>query len=110
MVVCLRMLGSATSLHQLEDGACIGKETIRRYLRIFWKDLKEIYGPVFLNRRHTHVELDDMAMEYTFAGFPGCIGALDCMKIHSENCPSMKKGQYHNKKIGKGGKGGKGEC
>lgn len=49
VLVCLRLLGSETSLRQLDDSACMSKGTIRSYFKKFCKYIKDIYGPLDLN-------------------------------------------------------------
>lgn len=82
MLVSLSTVGSATSLHQLEEGACMAKQTIYSYLCIFCKDMKEIRHINFLNRRPTNAEQDNTTEMNTDNGFHGCIGAVDCIEIH----------------------------
>lgn len=45
--------------------------------------------------------MQEIVEEFEDAGFPGCVGALDCMMLHWNNCPIADKGQYHNPKEGK---------
>lgn len=60
-----------------------------------------MYWPTFLNRWPKCVEQYKIAEDYAAVGFPGCIGAVDCMEIHWKNCPSAKNSQFHNRKEGK---------
>lgn len=57
-IVCLRLIGSARYLRNLDDGAQMGKETIRRYFAKFCQDIRAMYVPVYLNHRPTIAELD----------------------------------------------------
>lgn len=101
VLACLRILRTGEAYDGLDESARIGEETVRLYFRQFWQDLIEIYGKRFLNRRPTEVELGDIEFDYKEAGFRGCGGAIDCMKLIWKNCPLQEKGQYHNKKEGK---------
>lgn len=94
------MLGSARSLDDLENSAQMGKETIRFYLKRCCRGVLEIYGLVYLNKRPTKDEPDGIEGEYRDIGFPGCIDALNCIKLHWKNCPFALKGQYHSSKEG----------
>lgn len=59
------------------------------------------FGSVLLNREPDVMELQEIVNNYENAGFPGCLGCLDCMHLKWKNCPRSLKGQYHNPKDGK---------
>eukprot|EP00171_Calliarthron_tuberculosum_P006951 IDg6951t1 len=46
-------------------------------------------------------ELRSVVQGYEEAGFPGCMGCIDCMHLHWKNCPKALKGQHHNPNDGK---------
>lgn len=100
VLVCLRLLGHARSLRDLDDSAQMGKETIRKYFWLFCRHVMEIYGPALLNRRPTKAELWSVQEGYKAAGFPGCVGAVDVMTLRWKNCPISHHGQYKNAKKG----------
>lgn len=52
----------------------------------------ELYGAEYLNRVPSIVELSHITDDYGVVGFPGCIGALDCMNLHWNNFPKQFKG------------------
>lgn len=79
----------------------MSNDTIPMYFRQFCIDIKGVYGPEFQNRRPTRAERSGIAAQYDAVGFSSCIGAVDGMKLHCNNCPSAKKVQYHNSKEGK---------
>lgn len=54
---CIRLIGSARSLRDLDDGAKMGKETIRRYLAKFYHNIGQLYGISYLTCRPTTAEL-----------------------------------------------------
>lgn len=101
LLACLRLLRTGAPYDQLDDGARMAEETTRLYFRRFTTDMIRLYGDSFLNRRPTFAELQSIFDDYTQAGFPGCAGAIDCMKLRWKNCPIAHKGQYHNSKEGK---------
>ena len=101
MLACLRKLGTARPLDDIDDSAQMASETLRQYFRKFNECLIELYGGRFLNRRPSTSELVDIERRYCLAGFPGSVGAVDCCKIIWKNCPHAHKGQYHNTKEGK---------
>lgn len=101
LLVCLKRVGSAFSLWELDDTAQMGKGTIRSYWKLVLGHTKEIDGSSYLNRRSTRAELGSISSTYRDAGFLGCIGAVDGMKMHWENSTISQKGQYHSSKDGK---------
>lgn len=101
VMVCLRLLGSARSLRDLDDGACMGKETIWKYFCQLCIDMRTIYGPTYLNWRSTSTEIGAVATTYDRAGFYRWVGAVDVMEVQCKNCASSHEGQYYNPKDGK---------
>lgn len=61
---CLRLLGTAQPLEDLDDGARMGKETLRRYFRQFCRATVLLYGGEYLNRRPNQVELESIEAFY----------------------------------------------
>ena len=55
-----------------------------------------IYSPVAL-RHPTMGDIHRLLDEGNEAGFPGCIGSIDCMHWEWKNCPSAWKGMYQGK-------------
>ena len=101
LLSCLRILSSGTTADSLDDATRMSEEIGRQYFRDFLNDVIEIYGDRYLNRRPTETELEGIEQKYRRIGLPGCIGAVDCMKVFWKNCPAAEKGQHLNKKDGK---------
>ena len=101
VLVCLRLLRTGDSYDMMDDGAKMSEESTRMYFRQFIRDMIEIYGGMYLNRRPTKEELKCIEDDYNEVGFAGCGGSIDCMKLIWKNCPFSEKGQYHNGKEGK---------
>eukprot|EP00171_Calliarthron_tuberculosum_P002978 IDg2978t1 len=101
ILACLRVLGTARSFDDLDDGSRMASETLRGYFKQFCWCIQDLYGGSFLNRFPTKNELSDIAAVYGQNGFQGCIGCVDGCKMKWKNCPSALKGQYHNTKEGK---------
>lgn len=76
-MVCLKILGSGASSRNLEDGAQMGKQPIRSYVRNLVLDVKGIDDAMILNRRPIRSEMGSIYSVYTDTGFTGCIGAVD---------------------------------
>lgn len=94
----LRILSTGCSRDNVDDGSVMSEESISLSFAQFCSDVVSIYGPSFLNRRPTKSELKEISERYTTVGFPGCIGAVDCMKLYWKNCPYYEKGQNLNTK------------
>ena len=101
VLLCLRYIGTGRSFDDLDDSSRMARETARQYVNQFYIDVNEIYGAEFYNRYPNRAELKEIAERYEDAGFPGCIGAVDCTDLIWKNCPLQEKGQYHNPKDSK---------
>lgn len=55
----------------------------------------------YLNREPIYLELEAITDTYANDGFPGRMGAVDCIHLHWKNFPKAYKGQCHNQKDGK---------
>ena len=78
--------------------------SVESHRQAFFVTLKAIYcrfGPIYLNRKPTESQLRNVVRKYEERGFPGCMGAVDCIHLHWKNCPVPYEGQYHNPKDGK---------
>ena len=96
ILFCLRRLSEGNSYDSFDDQTYISEETGRQYFRTFCEDIIDIYGEQYLFRWPTALELQDISERYSRRGFPGCGGALDCMKLFWKNCPIQLKGQHLN--------------
>lgn len=101
LLSCFRILSSGNCTDSVDDAACISEESVRIYFRQFCQDLMEVYGSRFFNRFPTSHELLDVQQKYADIGFPGCIGAIDCMHYYWKNCPGTDKGQFQNSRVSK---------
>lgn len=98
ILVGLRLLSSGAAMDTFDDMARMSETSIRFYFRTLIIDLICLYGTLFLNRFPSQSEMDSLHDRYMQLGFPGCVGAIDCMKFIWKNCPKQLKGQYHNSK------------
>ncbi len=73
-------------------GASTGMEAMKRYCAA----VVAIYSNVAL-RYPTKEDIDRLLDEGNDAGFPGCIGSIDCMHWNWKNCPSSWKGMFQGK-------------
>jgi hypothetical protein len=95
---CLRILTTGNCSDQNDDASYVSEETGRLYFKQFCRDVNDVFGETYLDRWPTEAELADIEQQYDGLGFPGCVGALDCMKIFWKNCPFGEKGQRLNSK------------
>lgn len=101
LVSALRRLGNGVSFADIDDQACMSIESQRQNFLLFLRAVRTRFGPRYLNREPTALELQKISDAYGARGFPGCVGCADCMTIKWKNCPRAFKGQYHNPKDGK---------
>ncbi len=94
----LKLLSYGCSNDSLDDGSSMSEESVRISFQYFCNDVISMYKSEFLNRRPTREELSTISSTYSTVGFPGCIGAVDCMKLYWKNCPLANKGQLLNTK------------
>ena len=85
----------------MDDMARMSVESQRQAFSTTLKAIYRRFGTVYLNRKPNEEELRTIVTEYEKRGFPGCIGAVDCMHLNWKNCPLAFKGQYNNPKDGK---------
>jgi hypothetical protein len=78
--VALRLLATGRSFDDLDDAARMYEESTRQACRIFMKRLLYFYGDPYFNRLPTKTDILSNKAKYADAGFPGCIGTVDCMK------------------------------
>lgn len=101
VLAVLRYLGTGRALDDLDDSCRMSAETVRQYVVHFCRDIIDMFGEQYLNRRPNASELDGIQRAYAASGFPGCVGSVDCCSIKWKNCPIQVKGQYHNPKDSK---------
>lgn len=94
----LRWLGDAGSstLAQTEQG--FAPSTICAARLEVCRLIVEKFGSEYL-RRPNDDELKKIESEYAERGFPGCIGAIDCMHVYWRKCPTALKGAYQGRYI-----------
>lgn len=78
---CMRLLGIEDVYDSMDDGARIGEETVRIYLKRFMQDMKRRFGSYFLNRHTAAEEKYQIVGQYEDAGFPECRGCIYCTKL-----------------------------
>lgn len=56
ILTCFRVIGDSVSLLKIDDNSQIGAETIRKYIIMFTKDIKDIERRQVLNRWPTAIQ------------------------------------------------------
>ncbi|ETV69632.1 hypothetical protein H257_14654 [Aphanomyces astaci] len=92
----MRMLTSGISAQELDDKFRLGSSTLLESLKRFCVALDQVYGVTVL-RAPNDEDLNRLLDEGVQAGFPGCIGSIDCMHWQWKNCPSSWKGMFQGK-------------
>jgi hypothetical protein len=96
-IVCaVRMLTSGASANELDDKFRLGESTSLESLKRFCQALIEVYGDEAL-RSPNDTDLHRLLDEGNEAGWPGCIGSIDCMHVRWKNCPSAWAGMFTGK-------------
>lgn len=95
----LRYLGRGWTFDDLEEVTCIGKETHRRFFRLFVD-----YGKNTLAKKHirmptTAEEAEDSGRQYANAGFHGAIGSTDATHIPCEKVKDGLKNHHLGHKL-----------
>ena len=94
-----------SSLRQLTSGVCsaehddkyrMAASTGREAMKRFCKSVIAIYSDDALRHPNTS-DINRLLDEGDEAGFPGCIGSIDCMHWHWKNCPSSWRGMFQGR-------------
>jgi Plant transposon protein len=92
----IRMLTSGVGANEFDDKYRMGASTILERMKRFCEAVNEIYGKASL-RVPNELGLNRLLDEGNEAGYPGCIGSIDCMHWEWKNCPSAWKGMFQGK-------------
>ena len=90
------MLTSGASANELDDKFRLGESTSLKCLQRFCQALIDIYSKEAL-RSPNVTDLHRLLDEGNAAGWPGCIGSIDCMHIRWKNCPYAWAGMFTGK-------------
>ncbi|KAI2496399.1 Ribosomal protein-like protein [Fragilaria crotonensis] len=92
----VRLLTSGVSPMEHDDKYRMAASTGMQCLKRFCHAIIAVYGEEAL-RYPTIDDLNRLLDEGKAAGFPGCIGSIDCMHWEWKNCPSSWKGMFQGK-------------
>ncbi|KAI2502215.1 Plant transposon protein [Fragilaria crotonensis] len=91
----VRLLTSGVSPMEHDDKYRMAASTGMQCLKRFCHAIIAVYGEEAL-RYPTIDDLNRLLDEGKAAGFPGCIGSIDCMHWEWKNCPSSWKGMFQD--------------
>jgi hypothetical protein len=92
----VRQLTSGVSSMEHDDKYRMAASTGLEAMKRFCEGIIAVYSPVAL-RHPTANDVNRLLDEGKKAGFPGCIGSIDCMHWEWKNCPSAWKGMFQGK-------------
>lgn len=87
----LSILGGATTYPHLELSTHLGSQTHRNFFKLFSSFGRQVLYPLFVKVPSTNEEFEKTMHEFTNAGFPGCVGAVDCVHVRLWGCPEEYK-------------------
>jgi hypothetical protein len=89
--ICILAYGVPTDA--VDEYVRIGESTARQSLQHFCRAVIEVFGKYYL-RAPNAVDVARLLEEGEDRGFPGMLGAIDCMHWEWRNCPASWKGQF----------------
>ncbi len=90
-------LTSRVSSAEHNDKYSMGASTGLQAMKRFCHSVIEEYGDEEALRHPNADDIGRLLDEGCAAGFPGCIGSIDCMHWEWKNCPSGWKGMFKGK-------------
>jgi hypothetical protein len=92
-IAAIRILAYGVPTDAVDEYVCIGESTARQFLQHFCRVVIEVFGKYYL-RAPNAVDVARLLQEGEDRGFPGMLGAIDCMHWEWRNCPASWKGQF----------------
>ena len=92
----VRQLTSGVSPAEHDDRYRMAASTGMKSLKHFCKAINAVYADEAL-RNPNAADINRLLDEGMAAGFPGCIGSIECMHWQWKNCPSAWKGMFQGK-------------
>ena len=92
----VRQLTSGVSPAEYDDKYRMSETTGMECLKRYCNAISAVYADEAL-RSPTVADINRLLDEGRAAGFPGCIGSIDCMHWQWKNCPSAWKGTFQGK-------------
>ncbi|KAJ0391064.1 hypothetical protein P43SY_011651 [Pythium insidiosum] len=96
VAAAIRLLTSGVAANELDDKYRLASSTLLKTLKRFCAAVTDLYAESAL-RAPDENDLQVLLREGAAAGFPGCIGSIDCMHWAWKNCPSSWKGMFQGR-------------
>ena len=94
LVGCFRFLAYGDAFDREDENLEIGESTLRDFVKLFCKMMKQEFGKEYLNRTPTRNERRNITQVMRGKGFPGCLASWDCKHFNWKNCPMRLAGQH----------------
>lgn len=96
IIVALRQVSYGLCTDVMDEVAEVSQTTARLCLLEFCKCVDEVFSMEFL-RVPTSQDIERIELQFRKLGFPGCIGAVDCVGWEWKNCPVALQGSLKGK-------------
>jgi hypothetical protein len=93
----LKILGRGCTFDDCHELSNVGNETHRRFFHGWIKRFRLELGDVYIKVPTTQSEIDQVTSLFEVAGFPGCIGSMDCVHIRWDKCPQGWRHGYRGR-------------
>lgn len=93
----LAVLGATVTYPHLYTLTHLGAQTHRKFFAKFSKFGREKLYPRFVTVPSTAAEFQEVMRDFTKAGFPGCVGAVDCTHVRLWNCSTSQTNRHRGK-------------
>jgi len=92
----LRVLAYGEATDRVDEYVRLSESTVNETVHRFARFVIDKFKPVYL-RPPTRADLQRVMKAYEDAGFPGCMGCVDCSHWEWASCPVAQHGQYQGK-------------
>lgn len=94
---CLRMLGRGTCLDGIEELSLISPSTMNKFFHSWCERVTQDLYPEHVQFPTADEDIAKILGEFSYLGFPGCIGSMDVIHIPWHQCPAIHKVLYTGK-------------
>jgi len=96
VLAALRVLAYGKATDRVDEYVRLSDSTVTETVHRLFRFIIHKFKPVFL-RPPTRADLQRGMKAYEDAGFPGCMGCVDCSHWDWASCPVAQHGQYQGK-------------
>jgi len=98
LTAALRVLAFGVAYDSADEYVRLSESAVRETVHRFARFVVDKFQLVYL-RKPTLSDLQRLLSDYEKAGFPGCMGCVDCSHWVWKNCPMSLHGQYQAKSM-----------